>query len=666
MSAAIDAAARIGWYLKRARRTLPGEHAWRISDAAARRRWERRAPNVHVAVRPDRPPFAPLGAVEIPSAAEAALAATAAEIRGGRWTVLGWDRSDLARPDWDADGAPRGLTDLDGSPPAASSVKHVWELSRGHHLTVLAAASRFDRDGDKESAERAAELTRQWWEAYPAPAGMMWSSGVELALRLMSWVWTRRLLDDWPPVRALFDDNDLAHRHLWLHQDALARFPSRFSSANNHRLAEAAGLLCASAAFDWFPESDGWRTAALATLCEEINAQVAPSGATREQATGYHAFVLDLSIVALAEAATAGLVVPAGVIDRLAAGADALALIVGTSPSGPRFGDADDSTVARLDGGEPHTVRRALALAAATLGPAVGWPEVEPDVRSATFGAFSAGALARRDDAEPRPRTDRETLAASIGPAVLDAHGAAHRARAWVRTGPLGYLPIAAHAHADLGAVAFELDDVPLLVDPGTSVYDHQPERRRHERSTAAHNTVSIGGDDQAPWFGSFLWGGEAEARVAGYVAEPVGDRPAQVTTRIEWPAHGCVHERTVSLDEHRLVIEDRLDAMPGASKEPRPIGVCHTIGSGWSIADRLRTLDDGTQVATMRHDDLRVQFHLSNALAWGLVDAVGNAGVGWVATGFGRLEPSMALIGASTLPVGCSTRMVVSWEGSR
>ena len=74
--------------------------------------------------------------------------------------VLGWDRSDLARPDWDADGAPRGLTDLDGSPPAASSVKHVWELSRGHHLTVLAAASRFDRDGDKESAERAAELTR--------------------------------------------------------------------------------------------------------------------------------------------------------------------------------------------------------------------------------------------------------------------------------------------------------------------------------------------------------------------------------------------------------------------------------------------------------------------------------------------------------------------------
>ena len=109
MSAAIDAAARIGWYLKRARRTLPGEHAWRISDAAARRRWERRAPNVHVAVRPDRPPFAPLGAVEIPSAAEAALAATAAEIRGGRWTVLGWDRSDLARPDWDADGAPEPL-----------------------------------------------------------------------------------------------------------------------------------------------------------------------------------------------------------------------------------------------------------------------------------------------------------------------------------------------------------------------------------------------------------------------------------------------------------------------------------------------------------------------------------------------------------------------------
>ena len=133
MSAAIDAAARIGWYLKRARRTLPGEHAWRITDAAARARWERRAPSVHVAVRPDRPPFVPLGAVEIPSAAEAALSATAAEIRDGRWTVLGWDRFDLARPDWDADGAPSALTDLDGSPPAATSVPPNSSVNGGRH-----------------------------------------------------------------------------------------------------------------------------------------------------------------------------------------------------------------------------------------------------------------------------------------------------------------------------------------------------------------------------------------------------------------------------------------------------------------------------------------------------------------------------------------------------
>ena len=60
-------------------------------------------------------------------------------------------------------------------------------------------------------------------------------------------------------VADLFERNDLALRQIRWHQEYLAAFESRGSSANNHVIAEAAGQLAASCAFPWFAESDRWR-----------------------------------------------------------------------------------------------------------------------------------------------------------------------------------------------------------------------------------------------------------------------------------------------------------------------------------------------------------------------------------------------------------------------
>ena len=72
---------------------------------------------------------------------------------------------------------------------------------------------------------------------------MHWTSGIEIGLRLISWTWIRRLLDDWPEVTDLFEHNELALRQIYWHQRYLAAFRSRGSSANNHVIAEAAGQL---------------------------------------------------------------------------------------------------------------------------------------------------------------------------------------------------------------------------------------------------------------------------------------------------------------------------------------------------------------------------------------------------------------------------------------
>ena len=65
------------------------------------------------------------------------------------------------------------------------------------------------------------------------------------------------------------------------------------------------------------------------------------------------------------------------------------------------------------------------------------------------------------------------------------------------------------HAHADMLSFCLNIDHQPVIVDPGISTYE-PGERREWERSTAAHNTISIGGANSSDVWKSFRTGGKA------------------------------------------------------------------------------------------------------------------------------------------------------------
>ena len=92
----------------------------------------------------------------------------------------------------------------------------------------------------------------------------------------------------------LFERDALAVRQIRWHQQYLAAFPSRGSSANNHVIAEAAGQLVASCAFPWFRESERWRRKSALLLERELIRNTFPSGIGRELASDYQCFVAEL------------------------------------------------------------------------------------------------------------------------------------------------------------------------------------------------------------------------------------------------------------------------------------------------------------------------------------------------------------------------------------
>ena len=87
--------------------------------------------------------------------------------------------------------------------------------------------------------------------------------------------------------------------------------------------------------------------------------------------------------------------------------------------------------------------------------------------------------------------------------------------------GPLGYLSIAAHGHADALAIWLDIAG-PVLVDAGTWLYHSGGSTRDAFRSTGVHNTVLVEGESQSIPAGTFNWSHKARSRLVASSREPV------------------------------------------------------------------------------------------------------------------------------------------------
>ncbi|GHF81112.1 alginate lyase family protein [Streptomyces filamentosus] len=630
-----------GWYLRRLSAMGPREVGGRTVDAVRRRRWRSARPVCPAVTGARFTAVLPPGALAaVPPDAAKRLVAEADRLMEGRAAFFGVERDDLADPDWWYDPktgrrAPWGHAfDVPyRNEEAVGDIKQIWEPSRHQYLTVLAAA--YALTGEERYAERVAAHLRSWWAANAPLRGVHWVSGIELGIRLLSWVWVRRLLDGWPGAAGLFEENPVAVRQIWHHQRWLAAFPSRGSSANNHVIAEAAGQFAAACAFGWFPSSVRWRADALRSLERHLRGNTFPSGLNRELASEYHGLVLELGLAAVAEADAAGVPVPRTVRLVLLRMTDALAAVVDDRLRPPRQGDSDDGHGLVVDGTGTDRWGSLLATGDAVFGRLGWWPEVTgTDVRTPLLAALLR-PYGRPGTAPAVTRPARRPgHFADAGLTVLRGPGGI-----WCRCdgGPHGFLSIAAHAHADALSVEVRHDGVDVLADPGTFCYHGQPEWRRYFRSTLGHNTLELDGTDQSVSGGPFLWTRHARTRVL--VADPsAGDTARWCAEHDGYP--GAVHRRRVELTharrELRVVDEVRGDRRPVRLAFHLGPAVTAELAGSRAV---LRWTRDG--------EDRSAVLDLPGRLEWRAHRGESDPPLGWYSAGFGRKEPATVLVGS-------------------
>ena len=293
--------------------------------------------------------------------------------------ITGKSWPDAATSSFDVDVRATGTDIGDGH---MGDVKYVWEPNRLQMLHPLAAAIAGTQD--QKARQVAFAIMSSWAAANPPYRGVNWKSGIELALRLVSLA----LFVAAAGPAALSPEQRIMIRAIVVaHARYLAAFPSLYSSANNHRIAEGIGLFLAGALLPDLSEARAWLDEGRHIIENETARQILSDGIGAEQSPTYQAFSMEMIALAAQFASDLGAPLDPKAIERLIRGAEYLSWLSDQNGFVPAIGDDDEGRViAQPPDREPRYVASIIAaVAGLAKRDDLLIPARDPHLRDAVF-----------------------------------------------------------------------------------------------------------------------------------------------------------------------------------------------------------------------------------------------------------------------------------------
>lgn len=433
--------------------------------------------------------------------------------------------------------------------------KVVWELNRHQWFVGLGQAYRLT--GDERYGEFFVGYIRRWMQGNPPGIGINWASSLELALRLISWVWALFLFRDAKALSSeLFRD-----MLVWIHVQAIhiERYLSSYSSPNTHLTGEALGLFYVGTLFPELREAERWRALATKILVEQSERQIHADGVYFEQSTYYQRYTVEMYLHFLILAARNGMPVPAVVGTRVQRMLDFLLAVDRPDGSMPQIGDADGGTLLPLARRAPDDFRGVFATAAVFFNRAdYAWAAGELAPETVWLLGTKADTGFAALSPVPPPAASRHFPQG--GYAVMRSGWEQDAHQLIFDIGPLGCPVSGGHGHADLLGIQCAVFGEACLVDPGTYCYTADMHWRNYFRSSAAHSTVTVDGISQALPDGPFAWQRRPRARLRRWLTTPsfdLADASHNSYRRLPDPV---THRRRVLFSKHGgywIVVDD-------------------------------------------------------------------------------------------------------------
>lgn len=423
-----------------------------------------------------------------------------------------------------------------------------WELNRHFQFALLAC--NYYRSGEQKYLTELSDLFWDWNEQNPFLYGISWTSVMEIAIRDMNWIYTLGFLvcaaeKTGADVRggkaggATGERGEVREGSLAGLCDALftgiinmtsyiSEHYSRYSSANNHVIVEAAAMGIAGIV----TECGEWYETAFSILQHEIGRQNYKDGVNKEASLHYQAFFMEAVGLLMLTMQTNGIQTPQSWRNMLCRMSRYVADCRGNYGETVVFGDDDGGRILDLGGavsaGEPisageETGRHArdhygyvLQLMSVVLPQRYAETVDDPTLRR-IIPEETIETLMRK----PYYKSGGSVCYEEGGVSLLKSNDG--RALIGIDHGALGFGSIAAHGHADALSFQLYLEGEAVFADAGTYIYHIDLENRNAFRRTENHNVITVNERDQSEMLGAFLWGKRAQTTLLSHNM-PVGN----------------------------------------------------------------------------------------------------------------------------------------------
>ena len=414
---------------------------------------------------------------------------------------VGWSRDPVSGRDWDRGFSPKIVY---RGPARLGDIKIPWELNKHQYFFTLGKAAWLTDD-----SAPALEIVRQideWIADSPFRRGINWISALEVGTRAVSWILA------YPFYAPLADDafrrrftRSLA-QHMVFVEDHLS--VGRF--ANNHLVGDSAALVVGGLFLE-HRHSGRWVEKGIAHLETEMQRQVVPDGVHAERSISYHRFVLDQYHLINAVLAHNGRSFSNATRQGMERMTEFLADVIAPDGRSPFFGDGDDARGMWFRADCPSDFRSALGLGT-LLFQRGDFKAIAPRLPEEVFWLFGLDGVRKFEAVAPR-QPDHTSIAYPEGGYYVMRQG-------WEESdavltfdcGPVGH-GRAGHGHADALSLQLHAAGFPFLIDPGAFSYNLDYDWRHVFRSTRAHNTITVDGQDQSIPADRMAWSHMAQAR---------------------------------------------------------------------------------------------------------------------------------------------------------
>ena len=528
-------------------------------------------------------------------------------------------------------------------------VKYIWEVNRHQFLIILAKA--YWISSDERYVEKIISAISSWINENPRHVGVNWSSSLELAVRIQSWIWIIFLCQNSPQISGRFLTSFL--KSIYEQTDHIANHLSYYESPYNHLIGEAAALHWVGSLVPIFKDSEKWEKLGWSILENSVDTQFHADGMSVEQASFYHHFTLGFYLQSIFLRRINHKPIPEKVLNRVERACEFSMYM--TKPDGtlPMIGDIDNARSIYFDS-QHHWDFRSFLNLGAVLFDRPDFKQHDRGLCEETLWLASSNDLKRFDNIVASTPSTTSAAFYQSGYFISRDNWEKDSNYFCFDCGDIAAglfetaVPSAAHGHADVFSFELVVGGKSFIVDGGFFTYFGALEWHRHFRQEESHNSVRLGHHRQATYCGRLTW------------------QHTKCPELLQWE----------STDFYDLVCGRLLYS----DKEWHQRQLSYIKNHFWFIRDTIQTKSSAEEVSTFLHfaPDLKVTKTLnSNELVASrgniglLIKFLGNADLtiekggklpssGWVGHGYGIRFPSWRAVFSWELAEGINSSAII------